>query len=150
MMEPAAALRQADRSPRRPALPPRLVSSAVMAVLAAGFAWTYCAGPTPPAWYPPCPLRTMTGLLCPGCGSARVWHDLAHGNLSAACGHNILIVCLLPIAAGWGAVALWRGLRHNLAPPAVPARAAIVLLAAIIMFTIARNLPWHPFAPPAP
>jgi hypothetical protein len=92
----------------------------------------------------------MTGLWCPGCGSARVLHDLAHGNLRAACGHNILIVLSAPFLLVWGIAALWRGLRHNLAPPAAPTGAALIVLVVVIACMIARNLPWWPFTLLAP
>ena len=92
----------------------------------------------------------MTGLWCPGCGSARVAHDLAHGRLLAACGHNILIVALAPFLLAWAAVSLWRGLRHNQPPLRAPLGAARVLLVAIVVFWIARNLPWWPFTLLAP
>ncbi|WP_277558120.1 DUF2752 domain-containing protein [Ereboglobus sp. PH5-10] len=121
-----------------------------LVVLISGFAWTYYAGPSPRAWYPPCPLRATTGLLCPGCGSARVVHDLVHGNLRAACGHNILVVVVAPFLAIWTARSLWRALRHNLPPLPVRTGLARVVLVVVVVFMIARNLPWWPFALLAP
>jgi len=116
----------------------------------AGFAWVYFAGPTPPAWYPPCPFHALTGLYCPGCGSARVLHDLAHGHLLDACGHNILIVALAPFLLAWAVISLWRGLRHNQPPLRAPLGAARILLVVIVAFWIASNLPWWPFTLLAP
>jgi len=96
--------------------------------------------------FPPCPLRYLTGWYCPGCGSLRALHQLLHGNLAAAWALNPLTVILLPFLA-YGiasyAVCEIRG-RHlpRLFLPAVSIRA---LCAVIILFGIARNIPFHPF-----
>ncbi len=52
--------------------------------------------PAQVALFPSCPLRTATGLPCPGCGSQRAIHDLLHGHLAAALAHNALLVLALP------------------------------------------------------
>ena len=129
---------------------PRVFAIAALLAMFAGFAWFWHAGPVPPAWYPPCPLHELTGILCPGCGSARVLHDLAHGQILSACGHNILIVCLVPFLAIWTVVSLWRGLRHNLAPLQPPLGAARLVLVVVMVFWVTRNLPWWPFTLLAP
>lgn len=53
--------------------------------------------------FPACPFRTFTGMLCPGCGSQRALHDLLHGHVSEAWGHNALLVTSLPLLALHGA-----------------------------------------------
>lgn len=121
-----------------------------IALVAGGLVIVYHAGRTPPAWYPPCPLHATTGILCPGCGSARVLHDLAHGDVIAAWGRNILIVVAAPFLAGWALVSLWRALRHNLPPLQAPLGAARVVMIVVLVFWIARNLPWWPFTLLAP
>jgi len=61
------------------------------------------------AFYPRCPIFEATGLLCPGCGGTRALAALLRGDLSGAWRLNPLVVSLLPCAAGWGALRLWRG-----------------------------------------
>ncbi len=129
---------------------PRVIVLLALLIVAAGFAWVRHAGPEPLSWYPPCPLHATTGILCPGCGSARVLHDLAHGDLIAACGRNILIVAAVPFLGVWALVSLWRGLRHNLPPLQAPLGAARVAMIVVLVFWIARNLPWWPFTLLAP
>ena len=51
--------------------------------------------------YPVCPVRFLTGLACPGCGSLRALHDLLHGNWSAAWRLNPLAMLLLPALLWW-------------------------------------------------
>jgi hypothetical protein len=42
-----------------------------------------------------CPVRLLTGLPCPGCGSVRAWTAAVHGDLAAAVAHNPFAVVLL-------------------------------------------------------
>jgi Protein of unknown function (DUF2752) len=44
--------------------------------------------PAVTAWFPSCPLYTLTGWLCPFCGSLRALHALLHGNVEAALRFN--------------------------------------------------------------
>ena len=46
--------------------------------------------------YPPSPLRELTGLYCPGCGTLRSLHQLLHGNFFAALDLNPLMILFLP------------------------------------------------------
>jgi len=57
----------------------------------------YFFDPTQWAFLPGCPLHALTGLHCPGCGSTRALHQLAHGHLGAAFGLNPLAVGALPV-----------------------------------------------------
>lgn len=96
--------------------------------------------------FPPCPLRALTGWYCPGCGSLRALHQLLHGNLREAWAMNPLTILLLPfLLYGLASEALvqfrGRGLPHVF----VPALWIRALCLAIILFGIARNLPFHPF-----
>ena len=47
----------------------------------------------------PCPFRTVTGLLCPGCGVTRLCLALLRGDVAAAWGANPVLLLLLPILA---------------------------------------------------
>jgi hypothetical protein len=101
--------------------------------------------------FPPCPLRYLTGWSCPGCGSLRAIHQLLQGNLRGAWALNPLTVLFLPfLIYGAASYALFeiRGKRlPRLFLPAVWIRA---LCAVIILFGIARNIPFHPFELLAP
>ena len=46
-------------------------------------------------WCPDCPLHTMTGWLCPFCGSLRAVHALLRGELLAAWSFNPLLMVAL-------------------------------------------------------
>lgn len=97
--------------------------------------------PTHLGIFPPCPLYTLTGLWCPGCGSTRALHQLLHGNLMAALRFNPLAISLLPLA-GYLSV---RGERVALKAVWIWA-----LLGSVITFGVLRNIPTYPFTLLAP
>lgn len=125
----------------------------VLAVLAgAGAAWFIAAHPpTAGSPYPPCLIHALTGWHCPGCGSARALHAAAHARFAAAFDCNPLAMIALGGLIPWGAWQAWLGLRHNrFATLTLPPAASWSIVAAIALFTVARNLPWAPFASLAP
>ena len=88
-----------------------------------------------------CPTALL-GLSCPLCGSLRAVNDLTHLDLAAAASSNLLLVLAAPVVVAlWGRrlVALWRG--PTPAPLTVPRAVWLVLAAAVLAFTVARNLP---------
>lgn len=88
--------------------------------------------------FPPCLFRSATGLLCPGCGATRAARALLHGELLAALRLNALAVVGLPVAAAFGA---WASLRSRSGSPVrVPPLLLGLLAAAVLAFTVARNL----------
>jgi hypothetical protein len=91
--------------------------------------------------YPTCPIRSVVGVDCPGCGSLRAMHDLAHGDFLGALDHNAMLVLFLPLLglelARWVASRPATALmRWRYAP-----MAAMVVLSA---WMLARNLPMFP------
>jgi hypothetical protein len=71
----------------------------VAGVLLASGTLYYRFDPAQAGFFPPCPLRALTGLPCPGCGSQRCLHQLLHGNLHKAFALNPLLVLALPYVA---------------------------------------------------
>ena len=96
--------------------------------------------------FPPCPLRYFTGLYCLGCGSLRALHALLHGNLEQAIAMNALTVLLLPFIA-WGLISeIHMQVRGRpIFETRMPASWIRALFAVIVLFGIARNLPFRPF-----
>ncbi|WP_406515951.1 DUF2752 domain-containing protein [Streptomyces sp. NBC_00873] len=127
-----------------PASPFRRLATpvAVMAAVIAAFGYVGAVDPNQPGHYPVCPMLQVTGLFCPGCGGLRSAHAVAHGDIAAAFGSNALAVVGYAIfAAVW---VVWmvrasRGMpvRINLAPAYWWGIGAVLLI-----FTVARNLPF--------
>lgn len=101
---------------------------------------------SPGSLLPPCPVHAMSGLFCPGCGSTRALHALAHFDPAIAWQMNALLVLALPLLA----LTLLRAAFPTAWPAGLPLPAARHWLWAIGLFTVARNLPWLPFSSLAP
>ena len=88
--------------------------------------------------FPTCPFRSLTGLLCPGCGAQSALHDLLHGRVGEAFEHNAALVMGFPlIGMQWGAHRL--GLLNG--PCTRGSRLASIWALALIGWGILRNLP---------
>ncbi|MCH5218645.1 MAG: DUF2752 domain-containing protein [Muribaculaceae bacterium] len=96
--------------------------------------------PSTSAWLPRCPLLTLTGLECPGCGSQRAVHALLNGDLPGAWGFNPLLVVMLPVV-GLMAYAELRRERHPRLYRAMAHPALIfTVLAMVVGWGVMRNL----------
>lgn len=105
--------------------------------------------PNEPGHYPTCPFLWATGLYCPGCGTLRTIHALAHLDPVAALGLNPLAVAMIPFLVFWWGrwlVAAWRGRprRTTLAHPAY----LWAFLAVVVVYWVVRNLPFGAFLAP--
>jgi hypothetical protein len=129
----------------------RISAGAAIAVIAAGGFTVGYFNPTTAGFFPVCPLFTLTGIHCPGCGLTRGFHALFQGDVLTALHYN----ALLPVFAflfGFMFVSLvlivvrGRGLSWKIFPP--PAMYGFLVLAAA--FFVLRNLPFYPFTLLAP
>jgi len=72
---------------------------------------------------------------------------LSHGDVGAAASFNVVVLALLPVLGLWwvlGARAAWAGRPHPW--PRVDNHVWLVLGAALMLFTVWRNLPTLPLA----
>ncbi len=131
-----------DRTPRW------VVPLAAVGCVAAGIGYTLLSDPTrsAPDAMPTCLLKLTTGLDCPGCGGTRALWYVLHADLPAAARHHFLFVFALPFLAyffvAWaGKQAFgWRLPELRISPKLISG-----FLAAWMVFSVARNLPWPPF-----
>jgi hypothetical protein len=110
----------------------------------AGVVWYF--NPSNVNFLPVCPLYSLTGVACPGCGLTRGFHALFHGDVLTALDFN----ALLPFYAlifGYFFVSLGmvavkgRGLSFKIFRPAF----LYGFLALSLVFAVLRNLPIYPF-----
>lgn len=116
----------------------------------AGWVLVAVVDPNEPGHYPTCPLLAATGLYCPGCGTMRALHDLAHGDLAGALARNPLTVLALPVLA-WAWLSWVRGRwgTPTTARASVPAWVQWAVAALVVLFGVARNLPGMTLLSPA-
>lgn len=50
---------------------------------------------------PKCPVKLLTGLYCPGCGSQRALHSVLHGQFSQAIMYNPFYLIAIPLICIW-------------------------------------------------
>ena len=115
------------------------LGTAVAAVAAT--AYVGMVDPNESGHYPTCPFLALTGYYCPGCGSLRAVHDLAHGQLTAAVGRNVLtVVGIVLLAAIWmrWLRRQWQGRART---TVAPAWTMYVMLGVALIFWLVRNLP---------
>ncbi|MDK1474117.1 DUF2752 domain-containing protein [Streptomyces sp. 549] len=125
-------------SPTARVLPAVLARLAVPAGVGAAVAYVGAVDPGEAGHYPPCPLLSRTGLLCPGCGGLRAVHALAHGDVVGALAANAAVV-----AAGAVVAAVWVVwcVRPRI-PPSVPMPLVRVAGVLVLVFSVVRNLPF--------
>ncbi len=111
---------------------PYLGAAAVLAWLTS----IYLFDPEHGTHFLPCPFRWLTGWSCPGCGSQRAMHDLMHGRLGEAWGHNAALVCSIPLLGFQWALGRWTALA-----PTRDNRIVYAWAVALVTWAIVRNLP---------
>lgn len=103
-------------------------------------------------YFPKCFFYTFTGLYCPGCGSQRALAALLHGQVLTALHDNLLAVIALPFLLHSTLAPLFRpNEKGNRADTLFysPLFVRIVLIA-VILFAVLRNIPGTPFTLLAP
>lgn len=129
----------------------RLVSAAIVCVVAIGITVLYFFDPARPGVYPTCLFNALTGLYCPGCGSLRALHQLLHLNLAAALRLNPVLVFTMPFLGYAFVSRVFVGLRGRALPGVfIPAIWIWALFAVVLAFWILRNVPFPPFSSLAP
>ncbi|MBC7640256.1 MAG: DUF2752 domain-containing protein [Rhodoferax sp.] len=114
---------------------------AVLAAAGAALAYVGAVDPERPGHYPGCPFLLVTGWFCPGCGSLRALHALAHGDLTTAVARNPLAVCAVGVLPWVWLQWLRHGRSSRSTPTVVPASVVWGVVAAVSLFGVLRNLP---------
>src|SRR5215217_7760971 len=124
----------------------RILSGVGATCMLGSFAAVGYFDPTTAGFFPVCPLYTLTGFACPGCGLTRGFHALFHGDILTALDYNAMLP-FFAVLIGFGLLSLVhfaaRGRRFpiNLLNPT----ALYVFLVLLLIFGVTRNLPWYPF-----
>lgn len=93
-----------------------------------------------------CPIYTMTGIYCPGCGSQRATFELFHLNLWGVLKLNALYFLALLLVLNHVITSLInKYFNKNLKSLLNHKKAPIIILVLTLIFSILRNLPFEPF-----
>jgi uncharacterized membrane protein YhhN len=115
---------------------------AVAAVI--GFVLLARFNPEQYGFYPRCTFKVVTGLDCPGCGGLRASHQLLQGNVGEAFRLNPLFISGLPIVAFFLGRLAWERWTGRKFQRRLQLTTTILLcVALVIVFGVARNLPWR-------
>ena len=96
--------------------------------------------PSQTEWMPKCPVHTLTGFDCPGCGTQRALHALLHGDLEATLRANALLVLFIPLIIVMGISELNRSRWPRLYKFMVSPVTIYSLLGIVAVWTIVRNI----------
>jgi hypothetical protein len=104
------------------------------------------------SFFPHCPFHSITGLLCPGCGSQRAFSAILHGQLLQAANYNLLFVLATPLILYSALVAVLNTFRTKQLTQSLFYSPLFtkVLLGVVLVFWIVRNIPVYPFKLLAP
>lgn len=114
-------------------------------VFVAGGVVLYGITPETTWWMPPCLFNKITGLYCPGCGTARGLHKLLHADLPGAWHMNPLMVVSIPLIGyllARSAILGRRGAGEK--ARALPKWLPWTIVALVAAFWIVRNIPVYP------
>ena len=90
-----------------------------------------------------CPIRALTGLQCPGCGSSRCMSAIGSGDFVGALRHNPFLTLALTSAVLFGLFGFSSPFRASKLITVIRHRqrfAAVALVIMTLLFTIFRNL----------
>ena len=123
-----------------------MFAAAGVGVCVAGAAAVWYFDPVNAGFFPQCPLYSMTGFACPGCGLTRGFHALFHGDVLTALDFNAMIP-VISIFFGYiffsmlSVAVRGKGFSINKTSIAI----VWVTLVSLLAFGVLRNIPAYPF-----
>jgi len=101
--------------------------------------------------FPKCPLYSVSGIYCPGCGSQRAAHKLLNGNIIEGFRHNYLIALLALVLLYQAFIFIMNNiLNKGVTNLLHKSKVTLGILIVIILFWILRNINLFPFTELAP
>ena len=127
-----------------------LTVAACVSFIVGGFVYFYMSDPFRNTVTPPCVLHEKTGLYCAGCGGTRAAYLILHGDFLLSLRYNCLCIFAL---CGIMYYLVYISLRRTrIAIPSIQPgfKSVIVIMCALVIFTVLRNIPVCPLTLLAP
>lgn len=112
----------------------------ILGVLVILISFYFLIEPAAHAWVPKCPVKLMTGMDCPGCGSQRMIHALLHGDIPGAWKANAFILVSIPYILLFSVVETFPQRFSRLRRKLMSTTAIVIMLVLIIAWAVARNI----------
>lgn len=123
----------------------RYVAGSAAAVIVGGSGIVAYLDPAKSSIFPACPMFSLTGYACPGCGLTRGFHALFHGDIITAVDFNLLVPVWAIIFAYVVVSLLLVAIRGKGLPMWVTHPAFMwTFLAIMLLFGVLRNIPVYP------
>jgi hypothetical protein len=124
----------------------RLLAATGVFAVTTGVAAVAYFDPSKTHFLPVCPLYSLTGFACPGCGLTRGFHSLFHGDIVSAIDFNALVPVWAVILA-YVFVSLATLAIRGSGLPMWPTRPRFLwtFMIVLLVFGVARNIPLYPF-----
>lgn len=101
--------------------------------------------------FPRCLFNSLTGYYCPGCGSQRAIHSLLHFDFAGVVSYNFLFIpAFLLIFYNYLHPVFNQIFKWKLPNIFYFKNTPWIIFGVVIVFWIARNLPYYPFSVLAP
>lgn len=107
----------------------------------------YFFNPSHSSFFIPCPIKFTTGYYCPGCGSQRALHQLAHLNIYQAFRLNPLLIISLPLIIYSFGITVWNWIFNTSCRVKLFYNNVFIYsyFAVVLLYWIARNISFYPF-----
>jgi hypothetical protein len=108
--------------------------------------YIFTQDPNQPGHYFDCPLKSVTGVACPGCGGIRAAYAAMHGDVWLSLRRNPLAIPIalfaLVLWARWALreTGLWKTRRR-----AIPVWLPVTVTFGFLFIFVTRNIDWGPF-----
>ena len=124
----------------------RLTAAAGVTAIAVGSGLVAYYDPATANLFPACPLYSITGFACPGCGLTRGFHALFHGDVIGALDFNALIPIWAAVMVYVAVSLLLLAIRGRGLPmwPTAPIFLWVFMIV-LVVFGALRNVPIYPF-----
>ncbi|NLX76340.1 MAG: DUF2752 domain-containing protein [Clostridiaceae bacterium] len=125
-------------------------------VIFAGCSLIYKVNPSTTPLTPPCSLRYLTGLYCPGCGMTRALHAAFHLRFAEAFSYNLLwpliVIFISVVLYIWVFLLVTGKNPFTRFDELFKNRSSILYIVIVLFFAfwILRNIPIYPFTLLAP